>query len=91
MKYAIKAEDGSYLRHPGDSLSSRYDDVGYSCWNIYSADLFSSIEEASFAFHEEGKFSKQLAKIAIIELQLSSNCRLFCYICLSNPFTNENS
>lgn len=44
-KYVIKAADGAYKKEPGDSLSSRYDDNGYTSWDIHNANLYSSVEE----------------------------------------------
>ena len=64
MKFAIKALDEAYTRYPGDSLSSRYDDYGYSTWDLEQADLYDNLREAELNFHKDGKFSeKEGAKI----------------------------
>jgi len=69
MKYVIKAADGSYKRDPGDSLSSRYDDNGYTCYSLEIAVLFTNETSASWGLHEKGKFSAaQGAKVIGVEL-----------------------
>lgn len=69
MIFAIKAMDGSYLGHVGDSLSSRYDDAGYTTYTLETACHLDSLQEADYAFHEDGKFSKaEGAKIVAIEM-----------------------
>lgn len=57
MKFVIKAADGTYKREPGDSLSSRYDDEGYTCYDLDSAVLYDSYQSARSGLHEKGKFS----------------------------------
>lgn len=57
MKYVIQANDGAYKHYPGDSLSSRYDDNGYSTWEIDYADYYDSFISAKQALHDKGKFS----------------------------------
>ncbi len=57
MKYAIKASDDAFKREPGDSLSSRYDDNGYSTWDIEQAVLYDNPQHALNSMHKEGKFS----------------------------------
>mgnify|MGYP000861742605 CR=1 FL=1 len=59
MKYAIRAKDGAYKRWPGDSLSSRYTDDGYST-SLYGADLHRDWQGAKFSLDEStGKFSAE--------------------------------
>lgn len=69
MLYVIRAADGSYKRYPGDSLSSRYDDYGYTTWEAADADHYTSYDSAALSFHDDGKFSPaQGARVVGLEL-----------------------
>ncbi len=81
MKFAIKADDCSYKGHVGDSLSSRYDDNGYTCWSLEDAVLFDSIQSANYGFHDTGKFSEtegaRIIGVKTIEQEFTHHQHLF--------------
>ena len=90
MKCIIKAADGTYLRYPGDSLSTRYDDVGYSVRFIDNADLYNSEDEANCAMHKSGKFSLP-GGARIIPVLLMEYCPVIETISADTANAGENS
>ncbi len=69
MYYVIKSNDGYYMKLPGESPSSRYDDEGYSTNSIYRAILFTDEQEAKYAFNKEGRFSRDNSRVILVSLQ----------------------
>ncbi len=57
MKYVIKAQDGMYMRWPGENGDSHCTDSGWNS-SLEDADLFSTEDEALYRIEIYGDFGK---------------------------------